>query len=187
MFDRAYANTMGHEGGYSNDPDDVGGETYKGISRVYNPTWPGWDIIDSTHRDTYYDNAELDRLVKLLYKQKYWEPFRGDYMPEAIAVEMFDTAVNMGVHRAVKFLQTTLNLLNRNQKLYYDIVEDGDYGNATHRALSKYLSSRGSDVNLVVKMLNVLQGAHYINYMKKSPTQEKYARGWFKRVTINKS
>jgi len=31
-FEQSYAITMGHEGGYDNDPDDVGGETYKGVS-----------------------------------------------------------------------------------------------------------------------------------------------------------
>jgi hypothetical protein len=27
---------------------------------------------------------------------------------------------------------------------------------------------------------------HYIEYMTKSPTQEKFARGWFNRVDIKK-
>ncbi|KKK46716.1 hypothetical protein LCGC14_3162480, partial [marine sediment metagenome] len=35
LFTEAYEITLQHEGGYSNDSDDVGGETYKGVSRRY--------------------------------------------------------------------------------------------------------------------------------------------------------
>jgi lysozyme family protein len=105
-------------------------------------------------------------------------------MPKALALEMFDTSVNMGVGRAVKFMQISLNCLNRNQTIYMDMVEDGAYGKTTQRNLNAYLT--GDSEVLLVKMINVLQGNHYIKYMKKSPTQEKYARGWFNRVSISK-
>ena len=44
---------------------------------------------------------------------------------EPVAVELFDTAVNQGVHAAVKYLQGALNLLNANQKIFPDIMKDG--------------------------------------------------------------
>lgn len=185
----AYSITMSHEGGYCNDPDDAGGETYKGISRVYNPSWIGWQMIDNYKSfDDFpkcleFDDA-LQDAVKMCYKEKYFDPFRGDDMPKELALEMFDTGVNMGTGRAVKFMQVALNVLNRNQKLYQDQVEDGDYGPTTHKCLYAYLQT-DSEV-LLCKIINVLQGNHYINYMKKSPKQEKYARGWFKRVDITK-
>ena len=115
---------------------------------------------------------------------KYFDDYLGDKMSVHLATEMFDTSVNMGVGRAVKFLQISLNLLNRDERLYDDMVEDGDYGKTTHRCLQKYLET--DTIHTLLKFLNVLQGNHYIEYMKKSPTQEKYARGWFKRVRINK-
>jgi len=37
---------------------------------------------------------------------------------------------------------------------------------------------------ILLKIMNVLQGMHYISYMNKSPVQEKYARGWFGRVSL---
>lgn len=188
-FVEAYTKTMGHEGGYVNDPDDFGGETYKGISRKYNPSWDGWFIVDA-HKghDDFHDNLAKDVLlaqsVRNFYKERYFDPYVGDDMPDALAQEMFDTSVNMGVGRAVKFLQIALNMLNRNEKLYPDMVEDGDYGNTTHKALYTYLGV-DSQENLL-KIINILQGMHYINFMKKSPTQEKYARGWLKRVDFHK-
>jgi len=32
-FNLAFSKMLFHEGGYVNDPDDLGGETYKGIAR----------------------------------------------------------------------------------------------------------------------------------------------------------
>ena len=39
--------TGGLEGLYSYDPNDPGGETWCGVSRVNNPNWSGWAIIDA--------------------------------------------------------------------------------------------------------------------------------------------
>lgn len=188
-FIEAYNKTMGHEGGYVNDVDDAGGETYKGISRRYNGSWGGWFIIDALRDSDGFpkcldDNELLQQDVRKLYKQKYFDPYNGDDMPAGLAIEMFDTSVNMGTGRAVKFLQKSLNLLNRNQKLFPDMVEDGDYGKTTHKCLQIYL--KNDTINTLLKFLNVFQGMHYIDYMTKSPTQEKYARGWFNRVEIGK-
>lgn len=181
-FNRAFDKTMGHEGGYSNDPVDAGGETYRGISRVYHPTWHGWLFIDGYKSSgAPIDTALLDEAVRAFYRQHYWEPNRCGDMPQAVADEVFDTGVNMGVGRAAKFLQRALNCLNRNGSLYADLVDDGDVGPATLAAL-KLLPS--SDHETLLKIMNVMQGQHYIEYMTKSPTQEKYARGWFARVAL---
>jgi lysozyme family protein len=189
FFSEAYASTMGHEGGYCNDPVDLGGETYKGISRVYNPSWKGWRVIDDYKTFTDFpENLKKDRALQKnvmnYYKDKYFDDYRGDDMPQNLAMEMFDTSVNMGIGRAIKFLQTALNVLNRNEKMYRDMMVDGSYGPTTHNTLRTYLQT---DKPMVLcKIINVLQGNHYIEYMKKSPEQEKYARGWLKRVQIRK-
>jgi len=185
-FKEAFAKTMIIEGGYSNDPQDLGGETYKGISRVYNPSWKGWKIIDSIEDKSKLDeNIKLQELVRDFYKDKYWDKFLGDYIPsQDIAEELFDTSVNLGVHRASKYLQEALNILNRNGKLYKDIVVDGFIGRKTLDALHSYLEHDPDKYILLI--MNILQGMHYINYMRKSPTQEKFARGWLKRVEIIK-
>jgi lysozyme family protein len=182
-FEEAYYLTLGHEGGYANDPTDAGGETYMGISRVYNPSWYGWGIIDEAKGDNFpscLDNdEELQDAVEDFYKDKYWDVNLLDQFPQAVSNEMFDTGVNMGISRAAKFLQTALNYLNRNGSLFSDLVVDGKIGPATLRAFNTV----EKDADIIVKMLNTLQGNHYMEYMSKSPTQEKYARGWFKRVS----
>ena len=190
-FDEAYDITLGHEGGYTNDPVDVGGETYKGVARRYYPDWIGWSIIDVAKTSFNFphslrDNDNLDILIKHFYKENYWNLFWGDQIPnQEVANEMFDTGVNMGVGRAVKYLQKSLNLLNRNRKNYPDIVEDGAFGDNTLLTLKIYLDM--DDTSFLLKIMNILQGMHYIDYMTKSPTQERFARGWLKRVSISKN
>lgn len=189
-FNEAYDITLGHEGGYVHDPDDVGGETYKGIARRYHPSWHGWTIIDNLKvqpgfPQTAYQNRDLDRQVREFYKHYYWDVNLLDQIgDQAIANEMFDTGVNMGTGRAAKFLQKALNLLNKNGRIYSDIVVDGRMGPNTLRAVASCLSYRGN--SYLYKIMNILQGAHYIDYMTKSPTQEKFAYGWLNRVDFIK-
>ena len=89
--------------------------------------------------------------------------------------------------RAVRFLQTALNIFNRNEELYLDIAMDGVYGDRTLIALTLFRAKEGGTAeNLLVKVLNIMQGAHYLVIMKNDPTQERFARGWLNRVEITK-
>ena len=45
-FNQALQMVLQNEGGYVNDPNDPGGETYKGIARKMNSNWIGWQLID---------------------------------------------------------------------------------------------------------------------------------------------
>lgn len=189
-FKEAFDITMGNEGGYTNDKTDAGGETYRGISRKYFPNWRGWQTIDSMKAQPNFPRnlkQIFDVLavhVKSFYKINFWDKFWGNIiMYQDVANEMFDTGVNMSITRAVLFLQQSLNFLNRNQKLFADLIEDGYIGKNTIHALESLPSK---DIKILLKMMNVLQARHYMEYMKKSPEQEKYARGWFERVEINK-
>jgi lysozyme family protein len=190
-FQKAYDTTMGHEGGYAKDADDLGGETYRGIARKFNPAWNGWAKVDKAKRSSRFPasldrDADLQADVRAFYKQHYWDKFQGDAIADqAIADELFDSGVNLGIARAVEFLQRGLSVLNRSEKLYGDLVADGLFGPKTLAAMRAYL--RSDKPALLLKIMNVLQGMHYIDFMTKSPVQEKYARGWFQRVDIGKA
>ncbi len=186
-FDEAYAIIAGHEGGYVNDPDDRGGETYKGISRRFHPQWAGWKRIDSAKAKPGFpavldDDATLGNAVKRFYKKHYWDKFSGDALREQeIAVELFDTGVNMGVRRAVRFLQESLNLLNRDERDYKDITADGVFGPVTLRVLRTYLRQERHS-RYLLRLMNILQGDLYVTAMRADPPQEKFARGWLSRT-----
>ena len=105
------------EGGYVNDSDDAGGETYLGISRKNNPNWSGWKLIDSIKK-TYGTknitarlkaNESITNSAKLLYKIKYWDVLELDDIPnQDIAHQLFDTCVNCGKSIAIRIAQQVL-------------------------------------------------------------------------------
>lgn len=117
-FKSAYKKIEAAEGGYVFDPDDAGGETYKGISRKANSNWNGWisiDAIKKAHPTTFKGilkkTPELEKKVQDLYKDKYWDCFELDDVPsQLVAEQMFDTAVNQGQTAAIKFAQRVLDL-----------------------------------------------------------------------------
>lgn len=186
-FEQALARVLEHEGGYVDDPADRGGETYRGIARRFHPDWPGWRIIDRARGNNGFPgsldrNAHLQQAVADLYRKLYWAPVGGDRLSdEALAIELMDTAVNMGVRRAARFLQEGLNLLNRNQRSWPDLVVDGWVGDKTFSALDRCLRGRDGQV-ILLKILNTLQAERYLEIMRADPTQERFARGWLKRA-----
>ena len=179
IFDDAFAEVLTVEGGYSDDPSDSGGATKYGI-------------IERVARANGYFGRMRDLpldTAKQIAKAQYWDILRLDeiavYYPK-VAVELFDTGYNMGIGTAGKFLQQTLNVLNLNQGYYSDIVEDGVVGPGTLFALTGYLTKRGTaGESVLLKALNCLQGARYINIATSRPKDEKFVYGWFdKRVRI---
>jgi lysozyme family protein len=180
-----YKKTMAVEGIYSNDKDDKGGETWKGIARNYHPTWDGWPVVDkaktvSNFPSSLADNQELESKVQKFYKYLFWDVFKLDEYPlQLIAGELFDTAVNMGASVAATFLQRSLNVLNKGAKLFADVTVDGKYGPGTHKAaLTFFYAVPKSHQLALFYALNCLQGARYIEIAEKNPTQEKYVYGW---------
>jgi lysozyme family protein len=189
-FNEAYNITLKHEGGYVNDPTDVGGETYKGVSRRYHPSWSGWTIVDGYKNkpgfpNSAYGDKQLEEMVKSFYKSNFWDVnILDQFKSQNIADEMFDTGVNMGTFRAATFLQRALNVLNNNGKVYENVVEDGKIGPRTIKAVDSCIAYRGDAY--LFKVMNILQGMHYIEFMNKSPIQQRFAYGWFNRVTFLK-
>jgi lysozyme family protein len=199
-FERDARQTFKAEGIYDNDPDDAGGETFRGISRVYFPDWSGWALIDEIKktvtptveamRGALQHHQELEAHAKQFYKSRFWNPLRLDEVVDGrIAEELFDQAVNLGEHRAIVHLQESLNALNRDGLSYNDVLVDGDIGDKTLGALREYFRTEKypeEAAHMLTMLLNVKQGAYYFECMRKSEIKEKYARGWFKRVRITK-
>ena len=108
-----------NEGGYVNNPDDKGGETYMGISRNAHPKSKIWQYVDKvtakykttkTINKYLKQNNELTKLVKDIYKKDYWNPFNLDKEEsQRLATQIFDNAVNMGVSKTKKLLERVKN------------------------------------------------------------------------------
>jgi lysozyme family protein len=91
VWERAINFTLRWEGGYINHPNDPGGETKYGISKA---AFPDLDIKNLTIED-----------AKEIYNKKYWMPLECYKMDDALAIAVFDTAVNVGQTRARKWLK----------------------------------------------------------------------------------
>nr|DAO50309.1 MAG TPA: Lysozyme [Crassvirales sp.] len=136
-FNKEFQKVILAEGGYVNDSDDAGGETYLGISRRNNPNWIGWEVIDEEKKKGLkYINGRLKRdksltnAANLLYKQKYWDVLELDDIPsQKIAHQLFDTAVNCGITTAIRIAQqiTMMTITGKwSDELKYNLM---NYGN----------------------------------------------------------
>jgi lysozyme family protein len=160
------------EGGYVNHPADRGGPT-------------NWGITEAVARRQGYvgDMRALPRRdAAAIYRRLYWFKPRFDAVSErapALAAELFDTGINMGTGTATAFLQRALNALNREAKDYSDLAVDRSIGPATLAALDAFLKKRGKAGQAVLlKAVEALQGAHYLNIAETRPSQEAFVYGW---------
>ena len=162
-FLRAVKEVLKIEGGYVNNPNDRGGETKYGISKR---AYPNVDI----------KNLTLDKAKKIYYND-YWFNIKLNYIDNySIQLELFDTAVNMGQYKAQTILQESLNLLNRNERNFKDLVVDGIIGKNTILAYNKV------DKKVLYKVLNGLQFMNYVHIVERDKTQEVFFNGWMLRV-----
>lgn len=90
-FDQAFERTVGHEGGYINDPADPGGETKFGISKR---SYPHLNIAELTREQ-----------AREIYRRDFWERGRFSEFPPIVGYQAFDIAVNSGIETAIRMLQ----------------------------------------------------------------------------------
>lgn len=169
-FKKALEHVLQNEGGYVNDPMDRGGETNYGI------TW-------RTAKEFGYEGSMKDipmDVVERIYRTQYWDKLCCNtiaFFHTELASKVFDTGVNVGVSRAGKWLQTSINLLNRNP--LDDLYIDGVIGAKTEAALSA-LDTR--DFRILLLLFKSFQGNHYITLALKDDTQRRFIRGWIQRA-----
>jgi len=97
-FDSALKKTLKFEGGYSNDKDDSGGPTNKGVTQK---TYDSWCERNGKPKQSIKKITEEE--VKDIYYNDYWLASGADKMSDPkMALALFDTAVLHGVSGAKK-------------------------------------------------------------------------------------
>ena len=152
-FDEIIEKVLEHEGGYVNDPKDLGGETKYGITKRF---YPDIDI----------KNLTIEK-AKDIYKSDYWDKNKVESLPQNLWHIYFDMCVNMGKRTAVKVLQRAANNKGR------DIEVDGGLGPMTIGAL------KGVELDRV----RAFRVKYYVDLITARPEQEKFYLGWFRRAT----
>lgn len=171
---------LSHEGGYSSGNErqtkgDKGKETYRGISRVYNPSWKGWSIIDK-HKPIKYNKIikddNLEYLVKNYYYDNYYTPLKCDcFNSILIAGHLFCHGVNAGIKTSVKLLQKAINVT---YGVKLDI--DGIIGSNT----LKY--ANGSRIKDLEQEFICQRRQYYNKIVSNNPSQKKFIKGWLNRI-----
>lgn len=164
------------EGGYVNDPDDKGGETYKGITRRFSPKWRGWPLIDAYKqsnggklpRNWFAPKTDslLQAHVEDEAKRKFWDVFQADSIEsDSVAVFLVDFGFHSGTVNVTKRLQRILG-----------ITRDGVFGPKTLQAVNN-----ASPVWLF-NMLKEERVNLFHNIVAKDATQQKFLKGWLRRA-----
>ena len=102
-FEPALAFVLRWEGGLVDNPADPGGRTNKGITQKVYDAWR------QQQGEPPRDVQQIeDSEVSTIYQAQYWTPASCESLAAPLALAEFDTAVNMGVGRAIRFLQTAV-------------------------------------------------------------------------------
>lgn len=158
LFQTALYFTLYFEGGFSNHPADKGGRTYRGVLQTeydayrYGRGLPPLDV-------TQMSESELLEIY-----QYYWDSSLSGTMQPALAIVMFDTAVNFGINNSITFLQQALGLP---QTGFFD---------ARTKAALKGANNR----NTALQMINERIIYRY-KRVQEDPSQMAFFRGWLSR------
>lgn len=168
-FPDALQFVLAWEGLYSDDPDDPGGQTVWGISRVHNPDWYGWHTVDRCANLPEFPeclNKEpiMEAAVSQHYRENYWSPAHCDQLHDSLRLPQFDASVQHGSRQAIKLFQRACK-----------IKADGKVGPVTR----SHFKLHGSE--LLVPML-ARRAVLYARIPLRRPSSVKYLYGWFRRL-----
>jgi hypothetical protein len=126
-FANYYPVLLASEGGYVFDPHDPGGETWRGIARVFNPHWAGWPLVEAYKSRANWPadcrvyprnklatailvkDKKLAGLVQAFYQTQYWDSLRlNEVVNQCIASQLCDIGVNSGTGRVGRLAQYVL-------------------------------------------------------------------------------
>jgi lysozyme family protein len=157
-FERAFALTLTYEGGYVDDPDDLGGATNLGVTQTTLSLWRGRTVSKAEVRALTRDD------VKPIYRKNYWSAVRADELPAGVDLAVYDFAVNSGPSRAIQALQRVLN-----------VADDGRLGPITLAAALAASPTAVAD-GVCTERLN------FLRKIRAGGGWAKYGKGWQRRV-----
>ena len=176
VFDRCFERLMILEGhAFTNNPDDHGGPTKFGISKL---SYPEEDI----------ENLTLARAKELYHRDFYIPAGCHQIQDERMAFQLFETAVHMDPRgfprRATLAVQRAL-LIHR-----VEILVDGIMGPKTIKAINEYQHK-----DSLLKWANIIQGAmlivgsagdeEFMGLLRNRVDQlQTFGRGWGRRIEV---
>jgi len=153
-FQQIFDRLIGHEGGYVNDLQDPGGETNWGITKRTAMANGYTGNMKTMTRQQAYE----------IYRRAFWLRYNCEQMPDAVAYQFFDAAVNHGFGNASRMLQRAVGVL-----------DDGIIGKYSLEAINR---------NPISDTLMVLNGER-LNFYTRLKNFDRFGKGWVNRVAQN--
>lgn len=148
------------EGGYVNHPNDPGGATNKGVTQKVYDAWRERQGL--AERDVrQLEESELHAL----YESGYWVPPKCPALDTPLDLVQFDTAVNMGVGRAVRFMQKAVGA-----------TPDGAWGPGTQACVD------GCDLGATLVNYCQVREDYYRQLAANNPKLQVFLKGWLNRL-----
>lgn len=159
FFKDALSFVLEAEGGYSNHKNDRGGATNRGVTQATYDKWRGAQGFPPNAIKFITDGE-----VETIYHDLYWKAAHCDTLSQPMATIHFDSSVQHGPGRAMKFLQSACG-----------VPVDGKWGPKTAKALedigqievTAYLDARRD---------------FYDDIIQNDPSQAVFAKGWYARL-----
>lgn len=149
-------------------PDDKGGESYGGISRVANPNWVGWSAIDFEKHRLKVDRlkngskvAGMDGMVEQFYKDLWTSKGFDKLKNQDIANIVYDFMVNSGTGNVEKIVGPIVQA--KKLSTIIDLLNTGD-------PIKTYTDIKKARIKF------------YKDIVIKTPAQEKFLDGWLNRI-----
>ena len=155
-FQKSLELLLKSEGGFVNHPSDPGGMTNLGVTKK------AWEAYVGRQVDEAEMRGLTPEIVAPFYKARYWNPCKCDQLPLGIDYAVFDFAVNAGVSRASKTMQSALGT-----------AADGIVGPATIGVATN------ADPDHFLEKFSAAKEQFYRNL----PTFEHFGKGWLRRVS----
>ena len=156
------------EGGYVDHPMDRGGPTNYGITHKTLARYLDREVT----RD---DVKRLSReLAAEIYRRAYYLEPRLDSLPARVRPFLFDSAVNHGPRRAVRFLQQVLNAAG-----FGPLAVDGLAGPTTRKHAEMGERTMGP---WLLSALTEERRMFYRLIVERDPSQRVFLKGWMNRV-----
>lgn len=167
MIERMIEDVLKKEGGFVNHPNDKGGPTKYGITTKTLSNWFGRPATTEDVKHLHETTA------KEIYKQNYYLTPKINVLPPEIQPFIFDSAVNHGPRRAIKFIQIVTNKAG-----FSNFKEDGIIGPKTKEASFRAFEEMQ---NYFINALVDERNNFYYDIVYNNPSQEVFLKGWLMR------
>ena len=161
-FNEAIERVLSHEGGYVNNPADPGGETQWGISKR---SYPNVDIKALTR----------SQAVEI-YRRDFWGAVNADDMPDGVAYQTLDFAVNSGVGTAIRYMQRALGVasllvqpVRQHCAAAIELLPDTARALDRHREAVAEAAYAGQSAEIVIKRAVFLREDHHVLHVFQGP------------------